>query len=61
MDARHGRAVIIGQTGLDGIDDNGKAGSRGHRRADGEVSRGLLFLLRLFLLVAIAGVLGAQR
>ena len=61
MNTRHGRTVKICETGLDGIDDDGKTGSRGHRRANSQVSRRLFFLLRLFLLVAIVGILGDGR
>lgn len=61
VNTRHGRTVKICETGLDGIDDDGKTGSRGHRRANSQVSRRLFFLLRLFLLVAIVGILGDGR
>ena len=61
MDARHGRAVIIDKTRLNGIHDNGKTGVGSHGRADGQIGRSLLFLLGLFLLIAIAGVLGDSR
>lgn len=61
MNARHGRTVKIGKPGLHGIDSNGKTGSRGHGRADGQVGRWLFLLFRLLLLICVAGVLGNGR